>query len=63
MTINDYCGTSQLINCNNVNKPYGFHPGGIIISSADGSVAFYNQDIDPNVFVAHVTMAGGEISP
>ena len=61
MAINDFCGTSQLINCNNVNKPYGFHPGGIFISSADGSVAFYQQDIDPNVFVAHVTMAGGEL--
>jgi len=63
MRINDYCGTSQLINCNNVNKPYGFHPGGILISSADGSVDFTSQDIDPNVFVAHVTMAGGELLP
>jgi len=61
MSINDYCGKQQLINCNNVNKPYGFHPGGILISSADGSVAFYDESIDPNVFVAHVTMAGGEL--
>ncbi len=51
----------QLINCNNVNQPFGFHPGGILISSADGSVAFYVENIDPNVFVAHVTMAGGEL--
>jgi len=61
MRINDY--TSQLINCNNVNKPYGFHPGGILISSADGSVDFYSQDMDPNIFVAQVTMAGGELLP
>jgi len=61
MTINDYCGDSQIINCNNVNKPYGFHPGGINISSGDGSVAFYSESIEPNVFVAHVTMAGGEL--
>ncbi len=60
MAINDFCGTSQIINCNNVNKPYGFHPGGINISSGDGRVEFYTEEIDPNVFVAQVTMAGGE---
>jgi prepilin-type N-terminal cleavage/methylation domain-containing protein len=61
MAINDYCGQSQIINCNNVNKPYSFHPGGINIASADGNVRFYVEDINPNVFVAHVTMAGKEI--
>jgi type II secretory pathway pseudopilin PulG len=60
MTINNYCGRSQIINCNNVSQPYGFHPGGILISSGDGSVAFTSQDIDPNAFVARVTMAGEE---
>ncbi len=60
MTINDFCNTAQIINCNNVNRPYGFHPGGIYISSGDGSVRFYSQTIDPNVFVAHVTLAGRE---
>jgi len=60
MTINDFCNTAQIINCNNVSKPYGFHPGGIYISSGDGSVRYYSQAIDPNVFVAHVTIAGGE---
>jgi len=63
MAINDFCGESQMINCNNVNQPYGFHPGGILISSADGSVHFYSEDIDPNVFIAGVTMAGGEVIP
>ena len=63
MTINDFCNNSQMVNCNNVNQPYGFHPGGILISSADGSVQFYTEDIDPNVFVARVTMAGGEVIP
>ncbi len=60
VTINNFCGGSQIINCNNVSQPYGFHPGGILISSGDGSVAFYGEEIDPNVFVAHVTMAGEE---
>lgn len=61
MAINDFCNESQMINCNNVSQPYGFHPGGIVISSGDGSVDFYAEDIDPNVFVAHVTMAGAEL--
>lgn len=63
MTINDYCGHSQIINCNNVNKPYGFHPEGILISAADGSVEFYSESIDANVFVSHVTLAGREPRP
>lgn len=63
VTINNFCHGSQIINCNNVSQPYGFHPEGIYISSADGSVAFYLESIDPNVFVAHVTMAGGEVIP
>ncbi|MCH2114252.1 MAG: DUF1559 domain-containing protein [Pirellulales bacterium] len=63
MTINDFCGTGQMVNCNNVNQPFGFHPSGILISSADGSVHFYAEHIDPNVFVAGLTMAGGEVSP
>ena len=63
MAINDFCNTSQMMNCNNVNQPYGFHPGGILISSADGNVRFYAEDIDPNVFVAGVTMAGRELPP
>ena len=60
MTINNVCHKSQILNCNNVSQPYGFHPGGILISSADGHVDFYLNEIDPNVLVAHVTMAGGE---
>ena len=59
-TINNFCGRSQIINCNNVSQPYGVHPGGILISAGDGSVAFTSQDVDANVFVAHVTMAGDE---
>jgi prepilin-type N-terminal cleavage/methylation domain-containing protein/prepilin-type processing-associated H-X9-DG protein len=60
MTINNFCNGSQIINCNNVSQPYGFHPGGILISFADGHVLFHLEDIDPNVLVARVTMSGGE---
>ncbi|MGI9427342.1 MAG: DUF1559 domain-containing protein, partial [Bythopirellula sp.] len=61
MTINDYCGKAQIINCNNVNKPFSFHPGGILIASGDGHIEFYDQSMNPNVFVSHVTMAGQEL--
>jgi prepilin-type N-terminal cleavage/methylation domain-containing protein len=60
MTINNFCNGAQLINCHNVSAPYGFHDGGIFISSADGHVEFYATEIDPNAFVAGVTMAGEE---
>jgi prepilin-type N-terminal cleavage/methylation domain-containing protein len=61
MTINNYCGSSQIINCNNVSQPYGFHTGGILISAGDGRVEFYLETMDPNVFVSHVTMAGDDL--
>ncbi len=63
MTINNFCNGSQIINCNNVSQPFGFHPGGLLISSADGRVDYYDEEIDPNVFISHVTMAGDEIGP
>ncbi len=61
MTINNFCHGSQIINCNNVSQPYGFHPGGILISSGDGRVEFTLETIDPNVFVSRVTMSGDDL--
>jgi prepilin-type N-terminal cleavage/methylation domain-containing protein/prepilin-type processing-associated H-X9-DG protein len=63
MTINDYCGESQIINCDNVNKPYSFHDGGTNIAYADASVRFHTDDLDPQLFVALLTMAGEDIIP
>ncbi|HEX6962019.1 MAG TPA: hypothetical protein VF175_09145 [Lacipirellula sp.] len=60
MTINNFCNGSQILNCNNVSQPFGFHPGGLLISSGDGHVEFYREDVNPNVLVNGVTMAGGE---
>lgn len=60
MSINNFCNGAQIINCNNVSQPYGFHPGGILISFADGRVEFTREELDPNVFVAFITMSGGE---
>jgi prepilin-type N-terminal cleavage/methylation domain-containing protein/prepilin-type processing-associated H-X9-DG protein len=63
MAINDYCGDSQIINCDNVNQPYSFHDGGTNIAYADASVRFHTDDLDPQLFVALLTMAGEDIIP
>jgi prepilin-type N-terminal cleavage/methylation domain-containing protein len=63
MTINDYCGESQIINCDNVNKPYSFHDGGTNIAYSDASVRFHTDDLDPQLFVALLTMAGEDAIP
>lgn len=60
MAINDFCGGSQIINCDNVSKPYSFHGGGTNIAYADASVRFHTQDIDPQLFVSLLTIAGQE---
>jgi prepilin-type processing-associated H-X9-DG protein len=61
MAINDYCGDGQIINCDNVSKPYSFHSGGTNIAYADATVRFHTEDMDPQLFVSLVTMAGREI--
>jgi prepilin-type N-terminal cleavage/methylation domain-containing protein len=63
MAINDYCGTSQIINCDNISKPYSFHEGGTNIAYADAAVRFHTDDLDPQLFVALLTMAGDDIPP
>lgn len=41
-------------------RPFGgCHPGGVYLSFADGSVRFLNETIDPSVFRALLTIAGG----
>jgi len=60
MAINDFCNESQIINCDNVSKPYSFHGDGTNIAYADASVRYHTDDLDPQVFVALLTMAGRE---
>ena len=61
MAINDFCGEGQIINCDNVSKPYGFHLGGINVAYADAAVRFHREDMAPQLFVSLLTMAGREI--
>lgn len=41
----------------------GNHPGGAMVAFADGSVRFLRESIDPGVFEALSTVAGGEALP
>ena len=44
------------------NLPFGsMHPGGANFSSADGSVSFVAEEIDPQTYVAQASKDGGEI--
>ncbi len=56
-------GTAPIgaINMCNDSEGYSFHPGGLNVVMADGSVRFLSQTIDLNVFGGIVTKAGGEI--
>src|SRR5207302_11052120 len=51
------------MNCTNDNELYSFHPGGVNIVLADGSVRFLRAGLDLNVLAALITRAGGEPSP
>jgi prepilin-type N-terminal cleavage/methylation domain-containing protein/prepilin-type processing-associated H-X9-DG protein len=41
---------------------WGYHPGGVPFSFVDGSVHFMNNSMDPTVFLALGTRAGGEMA-
>ena len=59
--INEACSSKQLLNCHNWDEVYAFHKGGAMVSFADGSVEFFKQDADPEVFVSLYTMAGNDV--
>ena len=42
-------------------KPNSFHPGGVQVAFADGSVHFVGDYVDLNVFKAISTISGGEV--
>ena len=60
--INGGSGTGTCImSCNNDSEPYSFHPGGMNVSIADGSVRFLQENISAATFAALVTPRGGEV--
>jgi prepilin-type N-terminal cleavage/methylation domain-containing protein/prepilin-type processing-associated H-X9-DG protein len=61
MELQFYCGDSQILNCSNRDRIYGFHGEGCNIVYADGSVTFHVSDIEPRLLVALFTMRGSEV--
>jgi prepilin-type N-terminal cleavage/methylation domain-containing protein len=59
--IHDTCGGTAMTNCHNDNEIFGFHPGGTVISLADGSVRFENESVAPEVFVSMFTAWAGDV--
>jgi prepilin-type N-terminal cleavage/methylation domain-containing protein/prepilin-type processing-associated H-X9-DG protein len=49
------------INCTNDSEFYAFHPGGMNVCLADGSVRFIREGISPATLAALVTARGGDI--
>lgn len=48
------------INCTNNNEAFAFHPGGVNVGLADGSVQFLTETTELKTYAAVVTRAGGE---
>lgn len=59
-TVNWFVG-SRIINTHNWTAPYSFHPGGIQISHADGSVHFLSESVSIEVINAITSIDGGEV--
>jgi prepilin-type N-terminal cleavage/methylation domain-containing protein len=57
-----WAGGPCIINCSNVAELgfYSFHPGGINVQVADGSVRFISETVDAFIFASLLTRAGGE---
>ncbi len=50
-----------VINVFNANNPYSFHTGGVQSVRGDGSVGFFSQNTDNQVFVALLSRDAGEV--
>jgi len=61
IAIDQICGGKYLINCTNNDEVYSFHNQGANFVLGDGSVHFFKETMDPEVFVSLYTMAGGDI--
>jgi len=56
-----YFAGSDVINVANWGSPYSFHPGGIHVSLADGSVRFITESIDIDTLSGYTSIDGHEV--
>jgi len=54
-------GNFRVINAKNAAEVYSFHTAGAQFNFADGSARLISENIDPLVFMALITRAGGEV--
>ena len=59
--VHDLCNGTQLMNCNNDEEIYSFHPGGCFYGMGDASVRFVQESIDPNAFVSLFTRDSDDV--
>jgi prepilin-type N-terminal cleavage/methylation domain-containing protein/prepilin-type processing-associated H-X9-DG protein len=59
--VHDVCGSEQVMNCNNNNEVYSFHPGGCNFLYGDGSVRFESEGMAAEVFVSLFTRDEGDV--
>ena len=59
---NPNCGLSTVMNCDNYQGLYSFHPGGSVQLFGDGSADLINEDIELDTFVSLFTRAGDDIA-
>lgn len=55
------CGLSTVMNCDNFQGQYSFHPGGAVQLYGDGSADFLSENIDMDTFVSLFTRAADDI--
>lgn len=55
------CPITTIMNCDNAHEIYSFHPGGAIFALGDGSVDYFAESMDMDVFVCLFTRAAGDV--
>jgi len=55
------CSLTTIMNCNNFQGVYSFHPGGCHMLFGDGAVAFISENIDVDTFISLFTAAADDI--
>ncbi len=55
------CGLSTVMNCDNYQGQYSFHPGGAVQLYGDGSADLLSEDVDMDTFISLFTRAADDI--
>jgi prepilin-type processing-associated H-X9-DG protein len=59
--VHNFCSGANMMNCNNNNEIYSFHPGGCMYLRCDGSVEFAMENIDAATFTALFTREANDV--